>query len=448
MDRNCCGSGVRFRLFPKPPSVHPGWPPETICVSSAPGAVGPGPSDDRIVLVNPIGKRFPYGVNSGPLGTPHLNLPPWKGRIRHPVCPDADGHFDQIPEGTPEFAEAHVFGAVRFVLDIWENYFGRRIDWHFAPDYRQLEIVILPELDNAYAGYGYMEVGAHHRRDGTLAPYALNFDVMAHELGHLIIYSTIGVPTAATQQGEYFGFQESAADTTALIAVLHFESLLTHLLDETHGNLYTFNELDRFAELSPNDQIRLASNAVKLSEFSAGWEDEHALSQPLTGALFDIIVDIFQEMLVERGLISRDVAEQTRLVRNSPQRAAGIQPAFDAAFANQYEGFRAALIDARDYMGFALAETWKRLSADFFTYEHVAGTLIEMDRAMSGGRYQRALAESFEWRGIGQVRVGPRLRPPDARSHVFSPRTLVPGMRNDLPKMSFRERALMAGIAR
>ena len=448
MDKNCCGSGVRFRLFPKPPSVHPEWPPETIRVSSTPGSIGPGPCDDRMVVINPIGKSFAYGVNLGPLGTPHLSMPPWNGRIRHPVSPDAEGHFDHIPEGTPEFAEAHVFGAVRFVLDIWENYFGRRIDWHFTPDYRQLEIVILPQLDNAYAGYGYMEVGAHHRDDGTLAPYALNFDVMAHELGHLIIYSTIGVPTPATQQGEYFGFQESAADTTALIAVLHFKSLLAHLLNETRGNLYTFNELDRFAELSPNDQIRLASNAVKLSEFADGWEDEHALSQPLTGALFDVGVDIFQEMLVERGLIPRDVAELTRFVRNNPERATAIQPVFDAAFPGCYESFRAALIDARDYLGFALAETWKRLSPDFFTYKGVASGLAEMDRLISGGRYQRAIIESFEWRGIGQVRVGPRLRPPDARSHVFSPRTLLPGMREHLPKMTYRERAMMAGIAR
>ena len=79
--------------------------------------------------------------------------------------------------------------------------------------------------------------------------------------------------------------RKSGADTTALIAALHFESLLiAHLLEETRGNLYTFNELDRFAELSPHDQIRLASNDVKMSAFAAGWVDEHALSQPLTGA--------------------------------------------------------------------------------------------------------------------------------------------------------------------
>jgi hypothetical protein len=448
VDGQCCAGGVRFRLFPKPPYVHPEWPPETISVSSPPGSIGPGPSDDRMVLINPIDKRAPYGVNAGPLGTPRLDLPPFRGPIHRPVCPDDEGHFDSIPQGTPEFAEAHVFGTVRFVLDIWERYFGRRIEWHFARDYRQLEIVILPKIDNAYVGYGFMEVGAHPRPLGGPAPYALNFDVMAHELGHLIIYSTIGVPSPSAQRGEYYGFQESAADTTALIAALHFDSLITHLLEETHGNLYVFNELDRFAELSPHDEIRLASNDIKLSKFTAGWDDEHALSQPLTGAIFDIGVDIFQELLVERGLIPREIAEATRRVREEPEIATMVQPAFEAAFASQYDGLRAALADARDYVGFALAATWQQLKADNFSYVDVAETLIAIDQLMSGGRYRRAMVESFVWREIGRGTVGPRLKPPGPHSHTHSARTITPELAERLPKMTYRERAIAAGILR
>ena len=159
--------------------------------------------------------------------------------------------------------------------------------------------------------------------------------------------------------------------------------------------------------MSPHDQIRLASNDVRLSQFSAGWEDEHALSQPLTGAFFDIAVDIFQEMLVERELIPREVAEATRNVRDEPQRADIVQPYFDSAFAGQFDGFRAALVDARDYLGTALAETWKRLKADDFSYLDVALTLIEVDRMMSGARFRRALAESFDWREIGRATCWP-----------------------------------------
>jgi hypothetical protein len=271
---------------------------------------------------------------------------------------------------------------------------------------------------------------------------------MAHELGHLIIYSTMGVPSLVGARGEYYGFQESAADTTALVASLHFESLIKNLLEETRGNLYTFNELDRFAELSPHDQIRLASNDVKLSEFTAGWDDEHKLSQPLTGAMFDIFVDIFQELLVERGLIPREVAETTRRVRGESGLAEIVQSIFDTAYEGRYDGFRAALIDARDYSGAALAQAWQRLKADDFSYLEVAQIVIEVEEAMSGGRFRRALVESFDWREIGRATVGPRLKPPGPNSHTHSARTITPDMARGLPRMSYRERAIAAGIGR
>jgi hypothetical protein len=177
----------------------------------------PGPSDDRIYVIEPIGRRYHYGVREGRLGIPILELPPWRGDIHRLALPGPDGHFDHIPVGTPEFAQAHLFGAARFVRDIWEGYFGRPIAWHFASDFKRLEVLAETSLDNAQAGYGFMEVGAHHDKDGLVTPFALNFDVIAHELGHLIIYGTIGVPVDAIE-GEYFGFHECAADLVALIA--------------------------------------------------------------------------------------------------------------------------------------------------------------------------------------------------------------------------------------
>ena len=166
----------------------------------------------------------------------------------------------------------------------------------------------------------------------------------------------------------------------------------------------------------------------------------------MTGAFFDIVVDIFQELLVERGLIPRDIAEATRNVRIEPALATRVQAVFDGAYQGQYEAFRAALIGARDYMGSALAETWKRLRADDFAYLDVALILVEVDRTMSRGRFRRALIESFEWREIGIATVGPRLKPPDARSHTHSARTITPEVAHGLPRMSYRERAIAAGL--
>ena len=47
-----------------------------------------------------------------------------------------------------------------------------------------------------------------------------------------------------------------------------------------------------------------------------------------------------------------------------------IQALFDKAY-GRADGFRAAFLEARDYMGRALAHTWRRLSPDYLNYEDV-----------------------------------------------------------------------------
>ena len=437
-------NGTRFRLFPQAPFLHPGRAPVVITVANPAGSIGSGPCSDRMYLIDPIGKKVPYGYAFDGFDNPQIYLPPWQGAVARPVQPDADGHFDHIAVRTPEFERAHVFGAVCLVLEIWEKYCGRKIDWHFARDFDRLEIAMLPSLDNAHVGYGFMEVGAAHLQHGRVESFALNFDVIAHEFGHLLLYSTVGVPDPEVESGEYLGFQEAAADMTAIISVLHFDEMVHDLLDQSNGNLYTYNELSRFSELSTSTQIRLAANSVKLSQFAEGWDDEHELSQPLTGALFDLLVDVFQDNLVIRGLIDPEISAMSRGIARCVEN----EPTIHAAFAKSYSGarhdFKLALLDARDILGKTLAETWKQLSPRYFDYANMADVLLAADRGLTGGYYRRAIVECFQWREIGEVRIGPRLSRPTSDSHAFSARTLLPEHRHDLPKQSFREQMILS----
>ena len=207
-----------------------------------------------------------------------------------------------------------------------------------GPQYEFLEVALLRPLNNATAGFGFMEIGSSITEAGEAHPFSLNFDVVAHELGHLIIYAEVGLPADDATDGEYFGFHEAAADLTSMVAVMHFDAVLDHLLETTHGNLYTFNELNRFAELSPHTQIRIASNDRKLSDFAAGWRDEHALSEPLTGAIFDILVDVFDENLLDRGLISPEVEDLLDQFERFPQYEGAIQSLFDEAYRGGAKG--------------------------------------------------------------------------------------------------------------
>lgn len=416
--------GTRFRVFPQSPFGTPHNVPETIQISTPASEMRSGPADDRMYFVWPKDKTYPYGINTGPLGTPFLSLPPWTGPARPDVEPGSDGHYDHLEVGTPEFEAAHLFGAARFVMDVWEGYLGHPIKWHFAKDYSRLELSILPDWNNGQIGYGYLEVGGLRRRDGLIVPFSLDFDIIAHEVGHGIIYSEVGIPDPGAESGEYFGFHEAAADWVAMIASLHFPSVIRDLLDLTSGNLYTYNEFNRFSELSAYEQICSADNTLKLSDFEDGWRDEHKLSEPLTGALFDIFVDIFHEILVEKNAIDRDLEDLAETAISRPDLEPILQADFDAAYGRDPDAFVEALEEARDLMGELLVESWRRLPPDDLSYARFADCLIAADATITGGVLEDVLIANFQWRDIGIVTAGRKIGG-QLKSHSLSSRTLT-----------------------
>lgn len=393
---NYHGRGTRFRLYPQPSVRESSGEPETVWIAHPPGSIGPGPSDDRMYVIDAIDKGRPYDF-------PYL--PPYRGAHYPPVRPGNDGHFDHLDPASREFMAAHMYGTLRFVLDVWERYFGGEIPWHFAGDYPRLELVPLVRWNNAHSGYGFIETGFARPGEPNPQPFCLNFDVLAHELGHAFIYGLINTPPADRVNAEYIAFHESAADCVAMIAVLDFDSVVDRLLERTRGNIYFPNELNRIGELSETEQIRLASQSLTLADVPdlrtpvarLSQPQRHAMSQPLTGAVFDVLVEVFQEMLVQDGLISRELDDLSRQEEGAPEEI--IQAEFDRAYAGQHDKFKGALLDARDYLGRCLAAAWRTLSWDL-SYAKVAVALLSADRQLSGGAGREIMLESLLWRGI------------------------------------------------
>ena len=77
----------------------------------------------------------------------------------------------------------------------------------------------------------------------------------------------------------------------------------------------------------------MVSNGVSLAAFADGWREEHDLSLPLTGAMFDIWIDIFHESLLDRRLISPEVEDLADQVERVPEYQGLIQSLFDRAYA-------------------------------------------------------------------------------------------------------------------
>lgn len=420
-------SGTRFRLYPQSPDSDKdtALEPETVQVSSPPGSLKPGPADNRMYTVYPHGKQVHYGVHENENGEPLMFLPPWHGQLHPPAMPSNNGHFDHLQPGTHAFDAAHLFGCARFTLDVWERYFGRQIDWHFRTDYDRLELSILPSVDNAFMGWGFLETGGIYA-EGHYSAFFLNFDVIAHEIGHGIIYSEIGMPPGNGDDAEYLGFHESAGDITAMIASMHFDSVIDNLLEATSGNLYTLNNLNRFAETASKQQIRIATNSHVMSEFKDGWDDEHTLGEPLTGAVFDILIDVFHEHLLDLKLIPKQFEELSDALEGSDSYDMTMQKQFDKYYKLEPEGFRDALLLARDYLGTYLADTWTLLDADTLSYKGVGNALKDVDQFITGGRFGKIIDTNIQLREIGLFTPGPRVSNTQAGSSLLAHRTMVP----------------------
>ena len=300
--------GTRFRLYP---SYAEGFAePEVVELSLPAGTVRAGPSDHSMCVVNPVRKG--RALRSTAL-CPALS---WSG-----LCPGAAGtgrtfrsypgrrrnsfllRISTAPSAGPSTSGSTICAAA--------------VVWWDADAHPRLELIPIVRWPNAQSGPGFLETGLKPNRMGRPQPFCLNYDVMAHETGHSILFSQIGVPEIDQISVPFLAFHESFADLVALIGVLHFGSVQTRLLEQTGGNLYVLNLVNRIGEISDTEQIRLADNLATMDDVSGitlaadgTWIDQtgqgrnqHAVAEPLTGAVFDIFVELYQDGLVRRGLI-------------------------------------------------------------------------------------------------------------------------------------------------
>jgi hypothetical protein len=398
-DKELCERGTRFKVFPQPRFLEGFDKPEVVWLSPPAGTVAQGPSDERMIVIDAVRKK-PYDDSS---------WPPYGGATRPGPAPDAEGHFDYLDEQSHEFGAAHLYAVIRRVLDIWEGYFGRRVQWYFGDLQEKLELIPFVEWNNAHAGYGFLETGYGKAKTGKTHPYCLNFDVLAHEAGHIIVFSEVGIPDNDTLTAEYKAYHESSSDMVAIISLLHFASFIDRLLEVCRGNLCAENELNRIAELSDSEQIRKACHGKRMrdvADVAIPWnrlsqKELHEMGEPMTGAMFDILVEIFQEMLVERSVITRELANMAFRVPDDPDTAIAVQAGFDAAYRDKTAEFKQALVDARDFVGERLARTWEQTSPHNLTFPNVAVKFLSADRALTGSKYQEIVKDCFLWREIG-----------------------------------------------
>ena len=377
------GPGTRFRVYPQPGHLTGGGEPEIIHINARPGTIGAGPQDDRIYVVDAKNKT-PY--------TKSKLWPPYSGSAFDPAEP-RDGHFDHLRPKDEGFSAATSFASIRCVLDIWETYFGRRLPWHFRNVYPRLEVIPRVPTDNAWSMFGFVEFGFKT----PSRPYCENFETVAHEVGHLILKSVVGYPPEPRLL-EFRAHEEASADLVAMISSLHFEAVVDRLLQQTRGKLFSTNALSKVAEPVTR---RSAFNNKTMT--NVRWNPDpnkykYGLSLPFTGAVFDILVEIYEGRLVARGAIPQALAAGS--IHVGPGEIGGARRRFDAHFRRHGAEFKRALIHARDQVAMLLARTWARTAMTDFSYARVVRNMLEADAELSGGRYGDLISRSFVWRRI------------------------------------------------
>ncbi|MDV7142558.1 hypothetical protein R3X27_07665 [Tropicimonas sp. TH_r6] len=381
--------GTRFLLYPQAPHT-PGYDkPELVWISDPQGSILAGPANDRMYVVAPNAPKAPYQ---------YPYLPPYSGPAAPRVDPSPDGHFDHVDPSDPAFPGVHVFGCVARVLDIWESYLGHRLSWHFTDTYERLEIIPLIDWDNAQSGYGMLEFGFERNPDGSRHPYALNFDVIAHEIGHSILFFEIGLPPTDIPPGpDLHAYHEVVADFCSLTGMLHFDTAMDRLLRRGSGNLLAMNELNRVAELADERQIRIAGNARKMSDVG---QEVHDRSRPFTGGIFDTIVQTYHDIAVSEGLVDLPPGS----IPDARGMGADLEERYARAFRADYEHkhfqLKAALAEARDHVARAMARSWARLDNESLTYANAAYALCEALQEAGEGGIADTLLESLAWREI------------------------------------------------
>ena len=392
LDAEARENGTKFLVYPQNRKLKGFEQPEVVYINIPPGVIQAGPEDDKMYVIDAKNKLQYKFVGEGP---------PYKGPRFPAVEPNEEGHFDHIHPDNRAFSSTVMYATVRRVLDIWEDYFGHSIEWHFHKDLPKLELIPRVEWDNAHSGYGFLEFGFGRNPDGSIDhsnPYCENFDVLAHEMGHTIKNSTIGWPESRDKDTrEYHGHHEAFGDLVAIVSVMHFDSVINHILKNTKGNLFSIHELSRMGELSDSRQIRIAFNNKKMSDDDIT-NEEHNLSLPFTGGAFDILVEVFQHNLIERNLISKELGKHAYDAHF--EQVPEVQEEFNQHYQGKEAEFKEALLDARDYFGKLMAKAWSNTSANDLSFGKVLNHIIEADQELSEGKYKQTILDCFDWREI------------------------------------------------
>lgn len=245
-----------------------------------------GPTSARFAVVD-------YDATRNTLTPPAI----WNRRTNCYCAPDGTV-LDGKAKALFQYHQLSVWAIVQNTLDFFEGGYGlgRRINWAFEGN----RLIIVP-----HAGYG--ENAYYDRSSKSLQFYwfgeenapvytCLSSDIVNHEFGHAVLdglrpylQESVGAESAA--------FHEFLGDLTAILMAFRNNEFRKVVLKESGGNLATGQLLAdlarQFGEATSGDPYLRSARNKQTMQSLAGTLEPHALSEVLTGAMFDILMGVF-----------------------------------------------------------------------------------------------------------------------------------------------------------
>src|SRR5437868_2577024 len=246
-----------------------------------------GPTSARFAVVD-------YDSTRNVLTPPAI----WDASKRRYVAPDRKTVLDEKTKDLYQYHQLSVWANVQNTLDFFESSsgLGRRIGWGFEGN----RLTIVPHAGNGENAYydrdsKSLQLYWFESDKGTVYT-CLSSDIVNHEFGHAVLdrlrphfYESVGAQTAAFH--EFFG------DLTAILMAFSNNAFRKVVLKESNGKLGGAQLLaglaQQFGRATQNAPYLRSGLNDKTMKSLEGTLEPHALSEVMTGAMFDILKGIF-----------------------------------------------------------------------------------------------------------------------------------------------------------
>ena len=215
-----------------------------------------------------------------------------------------DGHISR------QFNQVSVLATILKTMEIveGERVLGRRLGWAFdAP-----QLLVVPragEWANAYYerethSLQFFYFKSNRSRDMVYT--SLSRDIVSHETAHAILDGIApDLYDALTPQS--LALHEAFADMMAVVMAIRSTTLAKTVLEQTHGSLNYATAFSSIAEQFGRERhgghsLRDLSQVIMMDEVVS--VEPHELSTVLSSALYEMLVDIYEERL--KGLVESE----------------------------------------------------------------------------------------------------------------------------------------------